>query len=114
MIWEEKDHPTKKLGESSYQELLEAKLKRLRQPDVKNWLIGKDWRQEEKGMTEDETVGCHLRLNGHEFEKAAGVDGTGKLGMLQSMGSRSQTQLSDWTEVKKTTILDTEQFLTVW
>ena len=46
-------------------------------------------------MTEDETVGCHLRLNGHEFEKAAGVDGTGKLGMLQSMGSRSQTQLSD-------------------
>ena len=43
-------------------------------PDVKNWLIwkdpdgGKDWRQEEKGMTEDETVGWHHQLNGHEFE----------------------------------------------
>ena len=43
-------------------------------PDSKNWLIwedpnaGKDWRWEEKGMTEDEMVGWHYRLNGHEFE----------------------------------------------
>ena len=43
-------------------------------PDVKNWLIwkdpdgGKDWRQEEKGSTEDEMVGWHHRLNGHEFK----------------------------------------------
>ena len=43
-------------------------------PDAKNWLIwkdpdaGKDWRWEEKGMTEDEKVGWHHRLNGHEFE----------------------------------------------
>ena len=43
-------------------------------PDVKNWLIGKDpdagkeWRQEEKGATEDEMVGWHHQLNGHEFE----------------------------------------------
>ena len=43
-------------------------------PDTKNWLIwkdpdaGKDWRQEEKGATEDEMVGRHHRLNGHEFE----------------------------------------------
>ena len=42
-------------------------------PEVKSWLIwkdpdaGKDWRQEEKGMTEDEMVGWHHRLNGHEF-----------------------------------------------
>ena len=42
-------------------------------PDAKNWLIwkdpdaGKDWRQEEKGMTEDEMVRCHHWLNGHEF-----------------------------------------------
>ena len=42
--------------------------------DVKNWLIWKDpdawqdWRQEEKGMTEDELVGCHHWLNGHEFK----------------------------------------------
>ena len=43
-------------------------------PDTKNWLIrknpdaGKDWRWEEKGMTEDEMVGWHYRLNGYEFE----------------------------------------------
>ena len=43
-------------------------------PDAKNWLIGKypdagkDWRLEEKGMTEDEMVGWHHQLNGHEFE----------------------------------------------
>ena len=43
-------------------------------PDGKNWLIWKDpdswkgWRQEEKGMIEDEMVGWHHRLNGHEFE----------------------------------------------
>ena len=43
-------------------------------PDVKNWLTwkdpdaGKDWRQEEKGMTEDEMIGWHHRLNEHEFE----------------------------------------------
>ena len=43
-------------------------------PDVKNWLTGKDpdagkdWRQEEKGMTQDEMVGWHHQLNGHDFE----------------------------------------------
>ena len=52
----------------------EAKTPVVWPPDVKNWLIwkdsdaGKDWRQEEKGMTEDEMVGWHHRLNGHEFE----------------------------------------------
>ena len=43
-------------------------------PDGKNWLIwkdsdaGKDWRQEEKDMSEDEVVGWHHRLNAHDFE----------------------------------------------
>ena len=43
-------------------------------PDARNWLIwkdldaGKNWRQEEKGMTEDEMAGWHHRLNEHEFE----------------------------------------------
>ena len=43
-------------------------------PDVKNWLMWKDsnarkdWRWEEKGTTEDEIVGWHHQLNGHEFE----------------------------------------------
>ena len=47
-------------------------------PDTKSWLIGKapdygkDRRQEEKGMTEDEMVGWHHRCNGHEFEQAPG------------------------------------------
>ena len=61
-------------------------------PDVKNWLIGKDpntgkdWRQEEKGMTEDEMVGWHHWLDGHESEQALGAsDGQGS---LQSMGSQ--------------------------
>ena len=43
-------------------------------PDMKNWLIwkdpdaGKDWRREEKGMTEDKVIGWHHQLNGHKFE----------------------------------------------
>ena len=40
---------------------------------------GKDLRHEEKGMTEDERVGWHLRLDGHEFEQAPGGDGQGSL-----------------------------------
>ena len=51
--------------------------------DAKNWLIetdpdaGKDWRQEEKGQTEDEMVGWHHRISGDEFEQAPG-DGEGQ------------------------------------
>ena len=51
----------------------EAETPILGPPDVKNWLIwkdsnaGKDWRQEEKEMTEDEMVGWYHWLNGHEF-----------------------------------------------
>jgi len=52
----------------------EAETPMLWPPDAKNWLIGKhpdagkDQRQEEKGTTEDEMVGWHHQLNGHEFE----------------------------------------------
>ena len=52
-------------------------------PNAKSWLIrkdpdsGKDWRQEEKGTIEDEMVGWHHWLNGHEFEQALG-DGEGQ------------------------------------
>ena len=52
----------------------EAEIPILWPPNAKNWLIGKDpdagkdWGQEEKGMTEDEMVGWHHRPNGHEFE----------------------------------------------
>ena len=56
----------------------EAKTPILWPPDAKNWLLGKepdgkDWRQEEKGMTEDEMVGWPHWLDGHEFEQAPGV-----------------------------------------
>ena len=55
-------------------------------PDVKSQLIGRDpgagkyWRREEKGATEDEMVGWHHRLNGHEFEQTPG-DGEGQGGL---------------------------------
>ena len=75
-------------------------------PDVKNWLIwkdpdaGKDWRQEEKGMIEDEMVGWHHWLDGHEFESTPGVgDGQGGLVCCSPWVTKSRTRLSDWTEV---------------
>ena len=61
--------------------------------DGKNWLIGKDpdagkkWRQEEKGMKEDEMVGWYHQLDGHEYEQAPGVgDGQGSLACCESIG----------------------------
>ena len=55
-------------------------------PDVKKWLIGKDsdagkdWGQEEKGITEDEMVRWHLWLNGHDSEQTQGYsEGQGSL-----------------------------------
>ena len=63
--------------------------------DAKNWLIGKDpdagkdWGQEEKGTTEDEMVGWHHQLDGHEFEQAPGVgDGQGSLVCCSSWGHK--------------------------
>ena len=74
-------------------------------PDAKSWLTGKDpdaekdSRQEEKGMTEDEMVGWHHRLNGHEFEQALGVgNGQGGLACCSHGIAKSRTQLSHWTE----------------
>ena len=62
---------------------VEAEAPVLWPPDAKSQLIRKDpdarkdWRQEEKGTTEDEMVGWHHRLSGHEFEQAPG-DGEGQ------------------------------------
>ena len=74
-------------------------------PDAKNWLTGKDpdtgkdWRQKEKGMTEDEVAGWHHWLDGHEPEQASEVgDGQGSLHAAIHGVKKSQTQLSDWTE----------------
>ena len=70
-------------------------------PDAKNWLIGKDpdagkdWRQKEKGTTEDEMVGWHHRLDEETHQVNSGSWWwTGKPGMLQSMGS--QRVRHDW------------------
>ena len=64
----------------------EAETSVLWPPNVKNWLIwkdpdaGKDWRQEEKGTTEDEMVEWYHQLDEHEFEQSPGVrDGQGSL-----------------------------------
>ena len=74
-------------------------------PDATNWLIGKDpdsgkdWRQEEKRTMEDEMVGWHHRLDGHEFEEALEV-GDGQGGAAVHLVAKSRTQLNNWTEVK--------------
>ena len=64
-------------------------------PDVKNWLIrkypdaGKDWRQEKKETTEDEMVGWHHWLNGHEFEQTLGDgEGQGRLACCSPWGCK--------------------------
>ena len=50
---------------------------------------GKDGRQKEKGVTEDEMVGWHHRLNGHEFEQAPGVgEGQGSLAGCSPQGRK--------------------------
>ena len=71
-------------------------------PHVKSWLTGKDpdagkdWEQEEKGMTEDEMVGWHHRLNGHEFGRTPGVgDGQGRLACCSSWGCK-ELDTTEW------------------
>ena len=73
-------------------------------PDVKNQHIGKDpdagkdWRQEEKGTTEDEMVGLYHRLDGREFEQTPGVgDGRESLSYCSPWGHK---ELSDWTDLR--------------
>ena len=79
--------------------------------DAKSWLLGKDpdagkdWRQEEKGTTEDEMVGWHYRLNGREFEQPPGVgDGQGSLVCCSPWGCNEMdtTEQLNWTDVNFT------------
>ena len=76
-------------------------------PHVKSWLIGKDsdpgrdWRQEEKGRTEDEMAGWHHWLNGCESERTPEVgDGQGGLACCDSWGRKESdtTERLTWTE----------------
>ena len=92
---------------------VEAETPILWPPDAKSWLIGKDpdagkdWGQEEKGMTEDEMVGWHHRLSGHGFGWTPGVDdGQGGLVCCGSWGHRVR---HDWV-----TELNWFQNTTVW
>ena len=87
--------------------MLKLKLQYFGHMMQKNWLIGKDpnagrdWRQEEKGMTEDEMVGWHHRLNGHEFEQALGIgDGQGSLVCCSPRGweESDTTEQLNWTD----------------
>ena len=73
-------------------------------PDAKSWLTGKDldvgkyWSQEEKGTTEDEMVGWHHWLNGHEFVQAPEIVKDREAWCAAVHGiTKSWTQLSDWT-----------------
>ena len=79
-------------------------------PDEKSWLIGKDpdagkdWRQEDKGMTEEEMVGWHHLHNGHGFGWTLGVgDGQGSLACCSSWGRKESdmTERLNWTELKE-------------
>ena len=86
----------------------EAEASILWPPDAKIRLIGKDldagkdWGQEKKGETEDETVGWHHKLEGHEFEQALGVgDGQGSLSCCSPWGCKEfdMTERLNWTEL---------------
>ena len=82
---------------------------------AKSWLIGKDsdagrdWGQEEKGMTEGEMAGWHHQLNGREFEWTPGIgDGQGGLACCDSWGCKESdtteqlnwTELTDWSRIR--------------
>ena len=87
---------------------VEAETPILWPPDVKSWLIwkdpdaGKDWGQEEKGMTEDEMVGWRHWLNGYKFELAPGDDeGQGSPACCSPWGRKGldTTERLSWTEL---------------
>ena len=86
----------------------EAEAPILWSPYAKKWLIGKDpdagkdWRQRDKGSTEDEMIGWHHQLDGHEFEQALGVgDGQGSLVCCSPWGRNESdmTEQLNWTEI---------------
>ena len=83
---------------------MEAEAPILWPPDVQSWLFGidpdagKDWRQKEKGATENEMVGWHHQLDGCESEQTPGVgNGQGLRAAVHGV-TKSQTQLNDWAE----------------
>ena len=99
--------PVNSKGNQSWIFIAEAEAPVLWPPNVKNWLIlkgpddVKDWRQEKKGMTENEMVGWHHRLDGPEFEWASGVgDGQRSLACCSpwNCNESDTTEWLNWTE----------------
>ena len=84
-------------------------------PDAKSWLIwkdpdaGKDWRQEEKGTTEDEIVRWHQGLGGHEVKQTLGDgEGQGTLACCSPWVEKSWTH--DWATEQQQLLLPVEAF----
>ena len=84
-------------------------------PDVEGWFIwkdpdaGKDWQQEKKGTTQDEMVGWHHQLDGHDFEQVPGVgDGQGALACCSPWGCKESdtTERLNWTELNWGVVLE--------
>jgi len=80
----------------------------------------KDWRQEEKGTTEDKMVGYHYQVNGHEFKQVPGFgDGQGSLVCCSPWGCKESdtTEWLNWTENwkknKKTNVAPLMQFMSL-
>ena len=89
---------------------VEAEAPILWSPDAKNWLIwtdpdaGKCCRREEKGTAEDEMVGWHHRLSGHEFEQTLGVgEGQGSLVCWSPWGPK-ELDMTKWLKITTSTI----------
>ena len=91
--------------------------------DAKNWLFrkdpdaGKDWSWEEKGMTEDEMVGWHHWLDGHETEQAPGFgDGQGSLDCFSPWGCNESemTEVLNWAQIYLKWITNTDLLYSTW
>ena len=77
----------------------------------KTLMLGKDWRQEDKGAREDGMVGWHHWLNGCEFEQAPGDgEGQGRLACCRPWGHKESTRLSDWRRRTTTPLIWCEDY----
>ena len=110
------------LEEISPQCSLEGLMLKLKPLNVKNWLTGKDpdagedWKQEEKGTTEDEKVGRYHQHGGHEFKQAPGVgDGQGSLACYGPWGRKELDRIDrlTWTEKVKKASCSTDSWMDI-